>query len=95
MLHLCQPGECLLHCKTKGSSHHEERIIFDGSPGTLIDYILVQIADVESKFPSAISESGEITVEGRVKDGVPHLTKGWSVPGTCELGRKPDPLQTG
>ncbi|CBI19470.3 unnamed protein product, partial [Vitis vinifera] len=35
----------------------------------------VQIANVESKFASAISESGEIKVEGRVKDGKPHLTK--------------------
>lgn len=35
----------------------------------------VQIANVESKFASAISESGEVKVEGKVKDGVPHLTK--------------------
>lgn len=30
---------------------------------------------MESKFASAISESGEVKVEGKVKDGVPHLTK--------------------
>lgn len=30
---------------------------------------------MKSKFASAISESGEIKVEGRVKDGVPHLTR--------------------
>ncbi|KAJ1397342.1 S-adenosyl-L-homocysteine hydrolase, NAD binding domain [Sesbania bispinosa] len=36
---------------------------------------LVQIANVESRFASAISDSGEIKVEGRVKDGIPHLTK--------------------
>ncbi|XP_057998401.1 D-3-phosphoglycerate dehydrogenase 3, chloroplastic-like isoform X2 [Hevea brasiliensis] len=35
---------------------------------------LVQIANVESKFASAISESGEIKVQGRVKDRKPHLT---------------------
>ncbi|RDX82573.1 D-3-phosphoglycerate dehydrogenase 1, chloroplastic, partial [Mucuna pruriens] len=35
----------------------------------------VQIANVESRFASAISDSGEIKVEGRVKDGIPHLTK--------------------
>ncbi|CAN6250429.1 unnamed protein product [Urochloa humidicola] len=61
--------------KQRGVRITEERILLDGSPETPIDYIQVQIANVESKFPSAISESGEITVEGRVKDGVPHLTK--------------------
>lgn len=30
---------------------------------------------MESKFASAISDLGEIRVEGRVKDGKPHLTK--------------------
>lgn len=30
---------------------------------------------MESRFASAISESEEVTVEGKVKDGVPHLTK--------------------
>jgi D-3-phosphoglycerate dehydrogenase / 2-oxoglutarate reductase len=34
----------------------------------------VQLAHVNSKFPSAVGETGEITVEGRVKDGIPHLT---------------------
>ncbi|CAN6241168.1 unnamed protein product [Urochloa humidicola] len=61
--------------KQRGVRITEERILLDGSPETPIDYIQVQIANVESKFPSAISENGEITVEGRVKDGVPHLTK--------------------
>ncbi|KAL6844076.1 hypothetical protein ACP4OV_025749 [Aristida adscensionis] len=61
--------------KQRGVRITEERILLDGSPETPIDYIQVQIANVESKFPSAVSESGEITVEGRVKDGVPHLTK--------------------
>ncbi|CAN6269520.1 unnamed protein product [Urochloa humidicola] len=61
--------------KQRGVRITEERILLDGSPETPIDYIQVQIANVESKFPSAISESGEVTVEGRVKDGVPHLTK--------------------
>ncbi|CAL5014491.1 unnamed protein product [Urochloa decumbens] len=61
--------------KQRGVRITEERILLDGSPETPIDYIQVQIANVESKFPSAISETGEITVEGRVKDGVPHLTK--------------------
>ncbi|KAM0908379.1 hypothetical protein ACQ4PT_015484 [Festuca glaucescens] len=61
--------------KQRGIRISEERILMDGSPETPLDYIQVQIAHVESKFPSAISESGEITVEGKVKDGVPHLTK--------------------
>ncbi|KAJ0514245.1 putative phosphoglycerate dehydrogenase [Helianthus annuus] len=40
-----------------------------------LESIQVQIANVESRFASAISESGEVTVEGKVKDGIPHLTK--------------------
>ena len=33
------------------------------------------MALVESKFVSALSEGGDIIVEGRVKDGIPHLTR--------------------
>ncbi|KAB2633870.1 D-3-phosphoglycerate dehydrogenase 1 [Pyrus ussuriensis x Pyrus communis] len=61
--------------KQRGLRITEERTMLDGSPESPLDSIQVQIANVESKFASAISESGEITVEGRVKDGVPHLTK--------------------
>lgn len=61
--------------KQRGIRVSEEKIVMDGSPETPLEYIQVQIANVESKFPSAISESGLVTVEGRVKDGVPHLTK--------------------
>ncbi|KAG8066482.1 hypothetical protein GUJ93_ZPchr0004g38911 [Zizania palustris] len=61
--------------KQRGIRITEERILLDGSPETPIDYIQVQIAHVDSKFPSATSETGEITVEGKVKDGIPHLTK--------------------
>ena len=50
-------------------------MILDGSPENPLESIQVQIANVESRFASAISDSGEITVEGRVKDGIPHLTK--------------------
>lgn len=35
----------------------------------------VKIMHVESKFASAIEESGDITLEGKVKDGVPYLSK--------------------
>ncbi|KAL5698121.1 hypothetical protein ACHQM5_029200 [Ranunculus cassubicifolius] len=47
----------------------------DGSPENPIEYVQVQISNVESRFPSAISETGDIKVEGKVKDAVPHLTK--------------------
>ncbi|XP_048337405.2 D-3-phosphoglycerate dehydrogenase 1, chloroplastic [Ziziphus jujuba] len=61
--------------KQRGLRISEERILLDGSPESPLDVIEVQIANVESKFASAISESGEIKVAGRVKDGIPHLTK--------------------
>ena len=61
--------------KQRGLRISEERIVLDGSPESPLDFIQVQIANVESKFASAISESGEIKVEGRVKDGIPHLTR--------------------
>ncbi|KAH6818893.1 D-3-phosphoglycerate dehydrogenase [Perilla frutescens var. frutescens] len=61
--------------KQRGLRLTEERIILDGSPESPLESIQVQIANVESKFASAISDSGDVTVEGRVKDGVPHLTK--------------------
>ncbi|KAH7575309.1 hypothetical protein ACOSP7_005180 [Xanthoceras sorbifolium] len=61
--------------KQRGLRIAEERILLDGSPENPLEFIQVHIANVESKFASAISESGEIKVEGRVKDGVPHLTK--------------------
>ncbi|XP_051134396.1 D-3-phosphoglycerate dehydrogenase 1, chloroplastic-like [Andrographis paniculata] len=60
--------------KQRGLRIIEERVILDGSPERPLELIQVQIANVESKFPSSISDSGEIRVEGRVKDGVPHLT---------------------
>ncbi|CAM8959840.1 unnamed protein product [Rhodiola kirilowii] len=61
--------------KQRGLRITEERVILDGSPENPLESIQVQITNVESKFASAISESGDITVEGRVKDGSPHLTK--------------------
>uniref|UniRef100_A0A453D7G5 phosphoglycerate dehydrogenase n=4 Tax=Aegilops tauschii subsp. strangulata TaxID=200361 RepID=A0A453D7G5_AEGTS len=61
--------------KQRGIRVSEEKIVMDGSPETPLEYIQVQIANVESKFPSAICDSGLVTVEGRVKDGIPHLTK--------------------
>lgn len=61
--------------KQRGIRITEERIVLDGSPENPVETIQVQIANVESKFASAMSETGEVTVEGRVKDGIPHLTK--------------------
>ncbi|GLT40211.1 hypothetical protein SLA2020_143640 [Shorea laevis] len=61
--------------KQRGLRIAEEHVLLDGSPENPLESIKVQIANVESKFASAISDSGEINVEGRVKDGKPHLTK--------------------
>ncbi|KAJ4716251.1 D-3-phosphoglycerate dehydrogenase [Melia azedarach] len=61
--------------KQRGLRITEELILLDGSPENPLEFIQVQISNVESKFACAISDSGEIKVEGRVRDGVPHLTK--------------------
>ncbi|CAN6450948.1 unnamed protein product [Victoria cruziana] len=60
--------------KQRGLRISEERIVHDGSPEVPLESIQVQIAHVESRFQSAIADSGEVRVEGRVKDGIPHLT---------------------
>lgn len=61
--------------KQRGLRLSEERVLLDGSPESPLETITVQLSNVESKFASALSESGEVRVEGRVKDGIPHLTK--------------------
>ncbi|KAL8238308.1 hypothetical protein R6Q59_019389 [Mikania micrantha] len=61
--------------KQRGIRISEERVLLDGSPQKPLEAIRVQIANVESRFASAISNLGEIKVEGRVKDGIPRLTK--------------------
>ncbi|CAN1802855.1 D-3-phosphoglycerate dehydrogenase 1, chloroplastic [Linum perenne] len=64
--------------KQRGIRITEQHHIVDNnsSPESPLDSISLHIADVESKFPTAVSETGEIRVEGRVKDdGVPHLTR--------------------
>ncbi|XP_061373142.1 D-3-phosphoglycerate dehydrogenase 2, chloroplastic-like [Gastrolobium bilobum] len=60
--------------KEKGLRISEERIVVDSSPEMPLDSIQIQISNVESKFGSAVSESGQISIEGEVKYGVPHLT---------------------
>ena len=49
-------------------------LILDGSSEKPLE-IIVQIDEVESRLAIAESEFGEIELQGRVKDGVPHLTK--------------------
>lgn len=61
--------------KEKGLRISEERVVVDASPESPIHSIRVLISNVESKFASSVSEHGEISVEGRVKYGVPHLTR--------------------
>ncbi|XP_057504306.1 D-3-phosphoglycerate dehydrogenase 2, chloroplastic-like [Actinidia eriantha] len=60
--------------KQKGLRISEERMVLDSSPEYPIDSIQVQISNVGSKFASAVSENGNLNIEGRVKYGIPHLT---------------------
>nr|GEY97433.1 D-3-phosphoglycerate dehydrogenase 1, chloroplastic-like [Tanacetum cinerariifolium] len=53
----------------KGICVNEEQVIVGGSSDKPLEIIKFQIANVASRL------AGEIKVEGRVKDGVPHLTK--------------------
>ena len=62
--------------KQRGLKIIEERQISEGSLEVPLETIEVRIAHVESKFASALSEdNGEITVEGKVKDKTPYLSK--------------------
>ncbi|XP_065854038.1 D-3-phosphoglycerate dehydrogenase 3, chloroplastic-like [Euphorbia lathyris] len=62
--------------KQKGLRISEERMIVDASPEFPVHSIQVVLTNVDSKFASAICEaSGQISVEGKVKFGIPHLTK--------------------
>lgn len=61
--------------KQKGIRISEERIIVDSSPEFPVESIQVHISNVQSKFASALSENGNISIEGRVKYGIPHLTR--------------------
>lgn len=61
--------------KQRGLKLSEERRVADGSRDVPLERIEVKLAHVKSKFASALSEAGQITLEGRVKDGIPHLTK--------------------
>ncbi|XP_057770216.1 D-3-phosphoglycerate dehydrogenase 1, chloroplastic-like [Salvia miltiorrhiza] len=61
--------------KQKGIRISEEKLAVDSSPENPIDSIQVQISNVGSKFESALLDNGNISIEGRVKDGMPHLTR--------------------
>ncbi|KAK7389454.1 hypothetical protein VNO78_24515 [Psophocarpus tetragonolobus] len=60
--------------KQKGLRLSEERVVVDSSPDLPLDSIQVQISSVDSKFASALSENGLISIDGKVKFGEPHLT---------------------
>lgn len=60
--------------KQRGLRISEERVFNNGSPEVPLESIQVCLSNVESKFASAILDCGDIRVEGRVKDGIPHLT---------------------
>ncbi|XP_057545336.1 D-3-phosphoglycerate dehydrogenase 3, chloroplastic-like [Amaranthus tricolor] len=60
--------------KQKGLRLSEERVSVDSFPENPIDSIQIQIPNVQSKFESTILEKGDISIEGKVKDGIPHLT---------------------
>lgn len=63
--------------KQRGLRIAEERHFLDGgdpAEGAPLESIQVHLSHVESRFASALSDSGEVRVEGRVKDGIPHLT---------------------
>ncbi|CAO1939766.1 unnamed protein product [Urochloa humidicola] len=60
--------------KQRGLQIIEERNLLDGSPEIPLDSIQVHLTNVESKFGGAMSDEGDIRVEGKVKDGSPHLT---------------------
>lgn len=66
--------------KQRGLKITEELILLDGSPENPLEFIQVHIANVESKFASAIADSGDIKIDGRAKDGKPYLTKVGSFP---------------
>lgn len=61
--------------KHKGLRISEERVTVDSTPRLSIDSIQIRISDVETKFASSITENGEISIEGKVKDGIPWLTR--------------------
>ncbi|RCV31316.1 hypothetical protein SEVIR_6G173000v4 [Setaria viridis] len=61
--------------KQRGLRITEERVSHDSPTAEApLESIQVRLSQVQSKFASAISDGGDIVLEGRVKYGVPHLT---------------------
>ncbi|KAJ8756347.1 hypothetical protein K2173_025159 [Erythroxylum novogranatense] len=61
--------------KQKGLRINEARVVVDTYPQLPIHSIQLKISHVDSKFAGAVSDNGEISIEGRVRYGVPHLTR--------------------
>jgi D-3-phosphoglycerate dehydrogenase len=61
--------------KQRGLKITEERQFIEGSLEVPLETIGVRISLARSKFEGALSESGDIAVEGKVKDGIPYLSK--------------------
>ncbi|KAH7293618.1 hypothetical protein KP509_28G033400 [Ceratopteris richardii] len=61
--------------KQRGMKVVEERRPSDGTLEVPLEAMEVKIAYAESKFASALSDTGEITLEGKVKDGTPYLSR--------------------
>ncbi|KAI5061528.1 hypothetical protein GOP47_0024033 [Adiantum capillus-veneris] len=61
--------------KQRGLKILEERRPFDGAPEVPLEAMEVKIAHAESKFSSALSDTGDITLEGKVKGGIPYLSR--------------------
>lgn len=59
--------------KQRGLRISEEKVAVDSSLELPVESIQIQISNVESKFASAVSE-GQISIDGKVKYGTPHLT---------------------
>nr|CAB3481104.1 unnamed protein product [Digitaria exilis] len=61
--------------KQRGLRITEERVAHDSPAAEApLESIQVRLSQVQSKFAGAISDGGDIVLEGRVKYGVPHLT---------------------
>ncbi|TVU05677.1 hypothetical protein EJB05_48850 [Eragrostis curvula] len=61
--------------KQRGLRIAEERVSHDSATAEApLESIQVRLSQVQSKFAGAISDGGDIVLEGRVKYGVPHLT---------------------
>lgn len=61
--------------KQRGLKIVEERKLSDGALEVPLETMEVKIAHAESKFASALSDTGEITLEGKVKDRTPYLSR--------------------